>query len=109
MEYKSKNSHYAVCGNKSVSCKYPSLLGGEPELVALSRTDGFFQCVRCFKRLKKDQAMKASRSTPILNNISGHFTVTRRTVLRTQGTCSGRRSTNSDPRVGILERRTRDL
>jgi hypothetical protein len=49
----------ALCGRKSISCTYPSLVAlGNPETHCLERVDGYFNCLRCAKRLKKDQDMK---------------------------------------------------
>jgi hypothetical protein len=57
--YRSWKSHRALCGRKAVVCTYPPLIsGGKPEQVTLERVGDSFECLRCGKRLKKDQGMK---------------------------------------------------
>ena len=70
--YTSVPSHRAVCGRKETICIYPdaSAENGFRSIV-LRRVDGYFNCVRCGKRLKKDQGMRVSLfSEPVPRAVS---------------------------------------
>lgn len=55
---KSRPSHQALCGRKTVKCSYQSLTSGGEIPIMLHRVNRMFTCWRCDKVLKKDSSMK---------------------------------------------------